>query len=256
MKKILIILFLSTGLFSLSNAQVVFDEVGVGTSYWIRTYATPDENVLLTTPPTVNGKSNPVLFPHIYGRVKFGKFLGIRGKLGLAQDSYESLSSIGNIERNEKLSQTIIPAGLLLDFSIPLGKKTAGGKNSKKVADSGDAISSEKSDDSDSKSKTNLTGGFGVNRYFIQHTISREVIGGDGSIPDSKFSGNDYGITAMVGISNQISDKIILTVFSQYNSGSFNHRIYSEEVPGAYDVKNISLKGLEFGLSLGYKFGK
>lgn len=255
MKKILIILFLSTGLFSFSNAQIVFDEMGVGTSYWIRTYATPDENVLLTTPLTVNGESNPVLVSYIYGRVKFGKFLGIRGKLGLAQDSYESLTILGNLERNEKLSQTIIPAGLLLDFSIPLGKKSSEGKDSKE-ADSEDSDSFEKSDNSGSKLKTHLIGGVGLNRYFIQHTISRDVSGGDGSIPDSRFSGNDYGITAMVGISNQISDKIILTVFSQYNSGSYNHRVYSEEVPGSYDVENISLKGLEFGLSLAYKFGK
>lgn len=255
MKKFLIILFLSFGFLSFSNAQVVFDEVGLGTSYWIRTYATPDETVLLTNPPTENGKTNQVIVPHIYGRVKIGDIFGLRGKLGFAQDSYRSSSDIGNLVRIEKISQTIIPASLFLDFAIPIGSKSSAIKNSKEDS-SEEPSSSTTSEESGTKSKTSLVGGLGVNRYFIQHTFSREVIGGDGSLPDSKFSGNDFGITGMLGISNQISEKIVLTAFTQYNSGAYNHRVYSEEVTGAYDVKNISLKGFEFGLSLGYKLGK
>jgi hypothetical protein len=256
MKKLTFLFLLSVLGISFSNAQVVFDQIGVGTSYWIRTYSTPDENVLLNNPPTENGKSNPVIVPHIFARVKLGEFFGLRGKLGLAQDSYQS-SVIFLIDqvRIEKVSQTIIPAGLLLDFSIPIGSKTSGGKNSKE-ADSENSGSSEKAEGSGSKSKTNLVGGVGVNRYFIQHTFSREVIGGEGSLPESKFSGNDFGITGMIGISNQISDRVVLTAFSQYNSGSYNHRVYSEAVTGAFDVKTISLQGLEFGISLGYKLGK
>jgi hypothetical protein len=253
MKKLIFLFLLSVLGISFSNAQVVFDQIGVGTSYWIRTYSTPDENVLLNNPPTENGKSNPVIVPHIFARVKLGEFFGIRGKLGLAQDSYQS-SVIFLIDqvRIEKVSQTIIPAGLLLDFSIPIGLKTSGGKNSKEA----DSDSSVAGDESEEKSKTFLVGGVGINRYFIQHTFSREVIGGEGSLPESKFSGNDFGVSGMIGISNEISDRVVLTAFSQYNSGSYNHRVYSEAVTGAFDVKTISLQGLEFGFSLGYKLGK
>lgn len=250
MKKYLLILLISAVSISLTNAQIVFDEIGVGTSYWIRTYSTPDENVLLTNPPTANGESNPVIVPHLYGRVKLGSFLGLRGKVGLAQDNYTSSVVLGNLTRNEKISQTIIPVGLLLDFSLPLGLKS--GKQKKSIDENTDVETVEKVE---VKSKISLVGGLGLNRYFIQNTFTREIIGGEGSLPESKFTGNDYGFTAMLGISKQVSEKILLTLFSQYNSGSYDNRVYSEEVSGTYNVNKISLNGFEFGISLGYKFG-
>lgn len=255
MKKLLLLLLIGTSTIASTYAQVVFEQVGFGTSYWMRSYSTPDEKVLLTNPPVENGELNSVIVPHIFGRVKLGEFFGLRGKVGFAQDSYQSSLVLGELIRNEKVSQTIIPAGLLLDFSIPIGSKSNGVESSKN-SDSGDSSSSVQAEDSEFESKTFLIGGIGINRYFIQHTFSREVIGGEGSLPESKFSGNDFGLTAMAGISNQVSKRVILTLFAQYSDGSYKHRVYSEEVIGAYDVKTISLQGLEIGLSLGYKLGK
>ncbi|OYX08626.1 MAG: hypothetical protein B7Z16_19010 [Algoriphagus sp. 32-45-6] len=106
------------------------------------------------------------------------------------------------------------------------------------------------------ESKTSFVGGVGISRFFLQHEFERVVIGGDGSLAPSKFSGNDFGINAMVGLRNKVSDNLVLTLYSQYNSGSYNHRIYSEETLGDYSVRNISLKGIEFGVSLGYMFKK
>jgi hypothetical protein len=79
------------------------------------------------------------------------------------------------------------------------------------------------------------------------------VTGGEGSLPESKFSGNDYGLTAMIGYSTLLSERLVLTLFSQFNTGSYDHRLYSEDDIGAFEVKNISLQGLEFGATVGFK---
>jgi hypothetical protein len=244
MKKILILVIIQLISLNQLKAQIVFDEVGLGVSYWLRSYSTPDERILLINPPSQNGEINPVIVPHLFGRLRLGEYFGLRGKIGFAQDSFNSFQELGNSVRYEKIEQTIIPTGLMIDFSIPLKKGE---------------IAESKSDESEEvviDSKFNLVGGIGVNRYFIQHTFSREVLGSDGSISDAKFSGNDFGIGVMLGLSYQLATRIILTAFSQYNSGTYLHRLYSEELIGSYETKIISIKGVEFGFSLGYNLSK
>jgi hypothetical protein len=137
-----------------------------------------------------------------------------------------------------------------VELKFPISKKSGVGKESQE-ADEGDADKNVEVSNSDSKSF--FIGGFGLSRYFIQHSFSRTIIGGEGSIPESKFSGNDYGLTAMLGYSNYLSDKLVLTIFSQYNIGSYDQRVYLEGDNAGYEVKNISLQGLEFGVSLGFR---
>lgn len=223
-------------------SQVAFEEFGVGTSYWIRSYSTPDETSLLVNGSTATGSTNYMILPSLYTRVKLGSVFGLRGRVGLGQDSYLSSVVTGDLIRRETMTQTIIPANLMVDFALPLG----GGKDRE----------SEEDTQERGESKTSFVGGVGISRFFLQHEFERVVIGGDGSLAPSKFSGNDFGINAMVGLRNKVSDNLVLTLYSQYNSGSYNHRIYSEEALGDYSVRNISLKGIEFGVSLGYMFKK
>lgn len=253
MKKIFILIVVQLISLSQLKAQIVFDQAGLGVSYWIRTYSTPDEHILLANPIAGNGENNPVIVPHLMGRLRLGKYFGLKGKIGFAQDSYTSTQVLGNRIRNEKIAQSIIPTGLMLDFSLPL---KSGKKSSKAEEEKDDSSKTDKSEILSSDSKLNLVGGIGINRYFIQHTFYREVIGGDGSISGAKFSGNDFGLGAMIGVGYQLAPRVILTVFSQYNTGTYLHRLYSEESIGSYETKTISIEGVEFGFSLGYKLGK
>lgn len=242
MKTLKLVIFISLLPLSL-KAQIVFSEFGAGISTWSRIYSTPDETSLLVNPSGENGKINTVILPTLYGKIDLGKSFGFRGRLGYAHNSFTSSLVLGDLVRNEKVVQSIIPVGLSLEYKHPLSKKD---------------VQSENEDEKDSSegsitSKSHLIAGIGVSRYFIQHTFSRNVIGGDGSLGESKFSGNDFGLNLMLGFNNSITERLILTVFTQYNSGSYDHRIYSEEVIGAFDVKNLSLQGVEVGFTLGVK---
>lgn len=250
MKKFFVFILISLSINAQTLAQIEFDQAGLGLSYWIRSYTTPDEQVLLTNPPAGNGSSNPVLVPHLFARLKLGNYFGVKGRVGFAQDSYESSLLLGTVLRTEKIDQTILPLGLMLDFEIPMNLKSKSG-DEEKDGDS-DSKSSVKSADSPFK----LVGGLGINRYYIQHTFSRIVVGGEGSLADAKFSGNDFGLSAMLGIAYKVSSKLVLTGFSQYNTGSYQHRLYSETELDAFESKTISLQGLEFGIYLGYRLGK
>jgi len=242
--KLLLVVFL----FPLSiHAQVVFSEVGGGLSSWTRFYSSPDETILLVNPSQKNGSTNTAVLPSVYGKVDFGKTFSLRGRVGYAQNSFKTSLILGDLVRNEELVQTILPIGMSLEFRIPLSNE------SKKSSEANLEDSDQKDYTSKISSNSHLIGGIGLSRYFIQHSFSRDVIGGEGSLAESKFSGNDFGLTAMVGYSKLISDRIVLTFFSQFNTGSYDHRLYSEEVIGSYEVKNISLQGLEFGVTLGYK---
>jgi len=226
-----------------SKAQVVFSEFGAGISSWSRIYSTPDETSLLVNPTSENGKINTVILPTLYGKIDLGKSFGFRGRLGYAQNSFTSSVVLGDLVRNEKLVQSIIPVGLSLEFKQPLSKKVDKSEEEDEEAASG----------ATNISKSHFIAGVGVSRYFIQHTFSRDVIGGEGSLGESKFSGNDFGLNVMLGFTNSITENLILTIFTQYNSGSYDHRIYSEEVTGAFEVKNISLQGVEVGFTIGLK---
>lgn len=217
-------------------SQISFDQAGFGVSYWLRNYSTPDERILLTNPPSGIGEINPVVVPNIFGRIGFGNVLGLRGRIGLARDTFESSLRLTNITRQEKINQTVIPTSLMLDFKFPLKSKSG--------------------NDSSSVGKISLMGGIGVNRYFIQHNFSRQVVGADGSILGAKFTGNDFGLGALLGISYDLAPKMVFTLFSQYNTGTYLHRLYSEEVIGSFESKRISIQGIEFGINVGYSFGK
>jgi hypothetical protein len=242
--KLLLVVFLFP--FSL-HAQVVFSEVGGGLSSWTRFYSSPDETILLVNPSQKNGSTTTVVMPSIYAKVDLGKTFNLRGRVGYAQNSFKSSLILGDLARNEELVQTILPAEISLEFRIPLSRE------SDKSSDANLEDLNLKDYNSKMGSNSHIIAGIGLSRYFIQHSFSRNVIGGEGPLAKSKFSGNDFGLTAILGYSRLISDRIVFTFLSQFNTGSYDHRLYSEDVIGSYEVKNISLQGLEFGVIVGYK---
>lgn len=234
---ILLTLTLNFAFVFISVAQVSFKEVGLGTSYWLRIYNTPDETSVLANGSLENGDPSGVIVPNLFGVLELNKSFALRGSVGLAQKNYESRLTLGELNRIEQIKQTIIPVGLNLDYSIPLSK-------SKEESSEGDE------DEFDNSPKLLL--GVGINRFFIQHDINRSVINGEGTLPSTRFSGNDFGVNFMIGVYSPLTKSTSILIFSRYNSGEYNHKIYQDNAPGVYSIQNISLRGLEFGVAFGF----
>lgn len=241
------ILFSITIIFLVSSqnlfAQVRFDEVGLGLGYWLRSYKGDSEYALLVNGAAANNQNVAVILPTAHARLALGSVFGLQGKLGLAQESFTSSLVLGDLVRREVLKQTLIPANLMLDIKLPLVKTSS---------NSEDNDGEESEENTKTTYPVELIAGVGLTRYFIQHDFERIVINGEGSLAPTRFSGNDFGINAMLGVKSKLTDKLVLTLYGQYNSGQYNHRVYSEEVLGDYSVKEIALRGVEFGVSIGY----
>lgn len=242
MRKIVQIVFgfilftLFTGLES--KAQVSLREVGVSTSYWLRLYNTPDETAVLTNGSLDIADPSGVIVPGLFGVLDLNKAFALRGNVGLAQQSYQSRLLLGDLIRVEELKQTIIPASINLEYRVSLSGNTN--------------LNQEESDNDLDDSSLDLLLGIGVNRFFIQHDISRSVTGGEGTLPSTRFSGNDFGLNFMVGLAYPMTKSVNILLFSRYNTGSYDHRVYQDNSPGLYDLREISLRGLEFGVSFGF----
>lgn len=234
---ILLTLTLNFAFVFISVAQVSFKEVGLGTSYWLRIYNTPDETSVLANGSLENGDPSGVIVPNLFGVLELNKSFALRGSVGLAQKKYESRLTLGELNRTEQIKQTIIPVGLNLEYRIPLSKKN--GENSDEEGDQFDTT-------------PELLLGVGVNRFFIQHDINRSVINGEGTLPPTRFSGNDFGVNFMMGVYSPLSKSTSILIFARYNNGEYNHKVYQDNSPGIYSIQNISLRGFEFGVAFGF----
>lgn len=102
--------------------------------------------------------------------------------------------------------------------------------------------------------KINIFAGAGINRYFIQNTSQRSVSEGEGDVPSLTFNGNDYGFYGKFGAEYMLSGNISAVLDARYNTGRYDKK-YIPEFGGTSVTRNISLMGLEVGLSFCYKFG-
>ncbi|WP_289029905.1 hypothetical protein [uncultured Algoriphagus sp.] len=226
-----------------SQAQISLREIGVGTSYWLRLYNTPDETSVLTNGSLEIADPAGVIVPSLFGVLNLNESFALRGNVGLAQQSYQSRLLLGDLIRVEELTQTIIPASINLEYRISLSANTNSNKEEKDNTENPNEVEG---------SSLELLFGLGVNRFFVQHDISRSVTGAEGTLPSTRFSGNDFGLNIMVGLAYPMSKSVNLLLFSRYNSGSYDHRIYQDNSPGLYDLREISLRGLELGVSFGF----
>lgn len=227
MKKFIV----STGLALLSftissHAQVKLNNIGAGISYWERSYDGVDERAFLRGYDSSKGFDQGGFMPHIGAELGILGGLGIDGRVGIWSGKYENETRFGNgLVIAEEIKQTIIPVslGLVYRFDALLGEQW------------------------------NMFAGAGLNRYFVQNKVSRTVTGGEGANSAETFSGNDYGANVKAGVEFMLTEALGLSLEGRVNTGSYDQKFQAAE-DGPVQNYEVSLKGIEVGLSLKYRF--
>jgi hypothetical protein len=209
-----------------SIAQVSFDHLGLGVSYWNRTYSGADERSFLVDYPGDGDFSQGGIMPTLSAGILLYEGFGVDGRIGIwsATFSGEDVFTDG-FRIKESIKQTVVPLTLGVFYSYK------------------DVV----------PDKIHVFAGAGVNRYFIQNTAERSVSDGEGNVPSRTFNGNDYGFYGKLGAEYMLSGSISAALDARYNTGSYDKR-YTPEFGAPAVSRNVSLKGLEVGLSFRYRF--
>lgn len=209
-----------------SVAQVALDHVGLGVSYWNRTYSGADERSFLPNYPGDVDFSKGGVMPFLSAGLYLYEGLGVDGRIGIWSGSFNGEQVLsGGLRINESIKQTVIPLTLGLYYSF------------------NDIVPDQ----------VHVFAGAGVNRYFIQNTAERSVTGGEGNVPSRSFNGNDYGYYVKIGAEYMLAEQFSIALDGRYNQGSYDKR-YTPEFAAPSVTRNISMKGLEIGVSVRYKF--
>lgn len=209
-----------------SIAQVAFDHVGLGVSYWNRSYSGADERSFLPSYPGDGDFSKGGVMPFLSAGVSLYEGLGVDGRIGIWTGSFSGEQVLsGGLRINESIKQTVIPLTLGVYYSY------------------NDLVPDQ----------VNLFAGAGVNRYFIQNRAERSVSEGEGNIPSRTFNGNDYGFYFKLGGEYMLNETFSLALEGRYNTGSYD-KTYTPEFGAPSVTRNVSLQGLEIGVSVRYKF--
>lgn len=222
---------LTLGLFLMvvlpSIAQVSFDHLGLGVSYWNRSYSGADERSFLANYPGDGSFNQGGVMPFLSAGIILYEGFGVDGRIGFWSATFSGEDVFtGGLRITESIKQSVVPLTLGVYYSY------------------NDVV----------PEKINLFAGAGINRYFIQNTAQRSVSEGEGDVPSRTFNGNDYGFYGKLGAEYMLSGSISAVLDARYNTGSYDKR-YTPEFGGTSVSRNISLKGLEVGLSFRYKFG-
>jgi opacity protein-like surface antigen len=216
-----------TGLVSLtSRAQVKLNTIGVGVSYWERSYDGVDERSFLGNYDGNKGFDQGGFMPHLSAELGIFGGLGIDGRVGVWTGKFESETRFtGGRVIAEEIKQTIIPVSLGLVYRF----------------------------DNLFEESWNIFAGAGLNRYFIQNKVSRTVTGGEVANTSDSFSGNDYGANIKAGVEYMFSETLGLALEGRYNTGSYEQTF---QAAGDGPVQNyeVALKGIEASFSLRYRF--
>ena len=94
--------------------------------------------------------------------------------------------------------------------------------------------------------------GAGLNKYYLQNEVSRQMTGTSGTVTPVIFAGNNNGFYAKMALEYRFTEKLGLSLQGRYNSGQYN-QTYKESADAALSSREISLKGFEVGLSLSYR---
>jgi hypothetical protein len=209
-----------------SIAQIALDHVGVGVSYWNRTYSGADERSFLPNYPGDGDFSRGGVMPFVSAGLFLFEGLGVEGRIGIWSGSFNGEQVLsGGLRIHESIKQTIIPLSAGVYYS-----------HYNMIPD-----------------QVNVFGGVGVNRYFIQNRAERNVSSGEGNVSSRAFNGNDYGFYVKLGGEYLLNDFLSLSLEGRYNTGSYN-KTYTPELGAPSVTRNVSVQGLEIGLSLRYLF--
>lgn len=211
-----------------AEAQVNLKSIGVGVSYWKPSLDYWNERSMLTTynneaGATFSGKAMPTASLE----VGLTKRLSVGARAGYWKNSVSGALSIGGINRTETLTLSVIPVSLDLKYSFPIGAKDGGGELLIPYA------------------------GVGLSRYFVKNEFVREVASNPGSVNETQ-AGNSYGAQVFVGAERKLFGKLYAGLDVRYHLGSYNQGVRTETATTS--TENVSLNGLEAGLSLKVKF--
>ena len=226
MKKTIALICFTLGIFSISQAQIKLNHVAAGVSYWERTYEDASEEAFFTGyRPEDNFKKGGIV-PHLGAELNLYEGLALDARVGFWNATFENRAQFGDLIIDEKIEQTIIPvaAGLVYNF---------------------DGVFRE---------DFNLFAGVGMQRYFIENKVERDITGGAGVGADATFSGNNYGAYAKAGVEYVFARNFAAALDLRYNSGYYNQAFQPAQDSAMMEEK-VSVRGLEGGLSLRYRFG-
>jgi opacity protein-like surface antigen len=225
MKKITATLFFAIGLFAFNTqAQIKLNHVEAGLSYWNRSYSDLDERAFLINYEEESNYTKGGLMPHLGAQINLYKGLALDGRVGIWTGEFSKDATFGDdLLISEKIDQTIIPVSLGLVYNF----------------------------DGAFREDLNLFTGAGLNRYFVQNKVERTSTGGENS--SKNFNGNNYGVHFKAGLEYLLTSHLGLALEARYNAGYYNLN-FQESTDAAYRLEKVSLRGLEAGLSLRYRF--
>lgn len=208
-------------------AQVEVNQVGLGISFWYRSYTGADERAFLSNVDLSDNFYQTALFPTLSGELNLYEGLALDGRVGVLRTAFRLRQELG-ADRflTEKVEQTIMPlyGGLVYNVRDLIPKYL------------------------------NAFVGVGVSRYFIRNRFTRSLEGGDLANNLSRdLNGNEYGLNGKLGIEYLFKRDFSLALEFRYHHGR-----YRQQLPAAGDSSGESLrfdlKGLEAGLNFRYNF--
>lgn len=226
MKNYLAILFFTLGFYGVSQAQIKLNHVAVGVSYWERSYDDATEKAFFTGYRPEDGFTKGGVMPHLGAELNLYAGLALDARVGFWNGKFENRSQFGDLIIDEKVKQTLIPlsAGLVYNFDGLL------------------------------REDFSFFAGAGINRYFIENKVERVITGGQGVGADATFSGNNYGAYAKAGVAYTFARNFSAALEARYNSGYYNQSFQPAQGE-AKMAEQVSVRGIEGGLSLRYHFG-
>lgn len=208
-------------------AQVEINHVGLGVSYWHRTYTGADERAFLSNVNFSDNFYQTALFPVLSGELNLYNGLAVDGRMGALRTAFRLRQEVGaNRYLTEEVEQFILPfyTGLVYNFREIVPKYL------------------------------NAFAGLGVSRYFIRNRFSRSLQGGSANENSSRnLNGNDYGINGKMGAEYLFKKDFSLALEIRYHHGRYRQQL-PIAVQGNSTILSFDLKGLEAGFSFRYNF--
>ncbi|WP_266364931.1 porin family protein [Tellurirhabdus rosea] len=215
-----------------AQAQVSLKSISVGAGYWKPSLDYWNKESVMGQ---AGGKFDGAIAPTLALEVGVVKGLSVGARVSSWKQSASSPISIAGINRTEKLTLSIIPVAL--DVKYAFAKPVAEGEK-----------------------QPFLTpyAGVSVARYFVKNEFNRVVEKGTGSVNETQ-AGNNYGFQVFVGAEKQLVKKLYLALDLRYHLGSYKQAVKTVTGSGSTAVttsssQDVSLNGVEAGLSLRYKF--
>ncbi|NJY64072.1 porin family protein [Salinimicrobium sp. CDJ15-81-2] len=223
-KNIFIIFWLALFSFT-AQAQIKLNNISAGASYWHRTYEEHNERFFLISYEADEDFTKGGVMPHLGAELNLYQNLALDVRVGYWTGDFKAQGVFGDLRLDEKIEQTIIPVSAGLLYRFP------------------DLI----------REDVNFFLGAGMNRYFVQNKVSRTITGGAGTNEEDTFSGNSYGVNVKAGVEYYFTDALGLALEARYNEGYYN-QTFQAVTTQAPVREQVSVRGIEAGLSLRYRF--